>query len=224
MSPPFRLLTQAPYQFLSGYGPSGLGLGAVLLANPRVIRVKNFMKLVSVLFVLALNAWSEINTYLFGSLGEAPYQPAFDIGQSTVVPQAGIEFEYRNKYATPFVEASIGRYNHGPIFEGYVGLQLGLDIQWIRPSLLFGAGIQSVNLKEFPYFESDIYRTERNLHTPFGIGCRAEIASLFYAELDTRIDGYPWWKIELGYRIKSFGNPAGLLRGRYGEEAKRIRN
>lgn len=80
-----------------------------------------------------------------------------------------------------------------------------MDIQWIRPSFHFGVGVQSANFKTFTGFESDSYSLERREYTPFGFGFRAEIAKKAYAEFDSRFDGYPWWKFELGYRIKTLG-------------------
>ena len=167
------------------------------------------MKWIVLVFLFAMDSMAEINAYVFGSLGEAPFRNASDLNEMAIIPQAGFELEYRLKYAAPYFKTSIGRYNHGALYEGYLGLRLGMNFQWIRPSFLVGAGVQSANFKTFTGFDSDTYSIQKRVYTPFGIGCRAEVAKKVYAELDSRFNGYPWWKFELGYRIKTLGQVSG---------------
>lgn len=155
---------------------------------------------------MALSIKAEMNTYVFGSLGEAPYLHSYDQSQTTVVPQLGFKLEYRAGHFSPYSKTSIGQYNHGILFEEYLGINAGLDLNGIRPSISMGIGVLTGNDKWFPYFESDEYRTRRTLYFPFGVSIRADVFRIVYAELDTRINGYPWWKIEVGYKLGGLGN------------------
>lgn len=159
------------------------------------------LKGILAVLVSSLAAKAGINTYVFGSLGEAPYQSGSDMVMTTPLPQAGINLEYRTRYLSPYSKASIGRYNHGLVYEGIVGLTAGMKVWVIRPSLDLGTGIQSANDKRYPYFESDVYKTKRKLHFPLVIGARSDVFDLFYAELEGRFRGNPFWKFELGYRF-----------------------
>lgn len=162
------------------------------------------MKISLLLLVVVLNVEAQLNTFVFGSLGESPYKPSVDIEQSTAIPQVGFRLEYRAGHFSPYSKTSIGHYNHGLLFEEFLGINAGLDVNVIRPSISMGIGVLSANEKRFPIFESDEYRTKRKFYFPVGFGIRADVFNIVYAELDARINGYPWWKVELGYKLGGF--------------------
>jgi hypothetical protein len=133
------------------------------------------------------------------SVGEAPYSHLSDVGQSIAVPQFGICAEVSGKYITPFSKTLLGYYNHGVFAEEYLGLQVGAKIFRTKPALTFGAGIQSANEKRFTI--GDEFETIRRTYFPYGFGARLDVFDKIYGEWDWRVNGYPWWKLEFGYRL-----------------------
>lgn len=88
-------------------------------------------------FTAAHGSMAPIDAFVFGSLGEAPYRQISDVVGSTVVPQAGLQAGWFMEYGGPFVEASVGRYNAGGLYEGSLGLMAGADVWKVRPGDAF---------------------------------------------------------------------------------------
>ena len=102
-------------------------------------------------------------------------------------------------YLSPYSKSLIGYYNHGFFFEEYIGIQVGAQVLWIKPALTFGAGVQSANEKVFTV--GDEFETHRKIYFPLGFGARLDVCEKVFGEWDWRVDGYPWWKLEFGYRL-----------------------
>ncbi len=151
------------------------------------------------IFALCTAAFSSPRLYGLVSIGEAPFKPISDIGGSTPVFQTGISLEYRTTYLSPYSKSLIGYYNHGLFLEEYFGIQLGAKIRWIKPAITFGTGIQSANEKQFTL--GDEFETNRKIYFPFGFGARLDAFEKIFGEWDWRVNGYPWWKLEFGYRM-----------------------
>ena len=149
--------------------------------------------------VLVSRILAESRLYLLASGGEAPYRPISDVGGSIGLYQTGIAIDYHTRFLTPYSKTTLGYYNHGIFAEQYVGLQLGVETYLVKPSITLGAGIQSSNEKEFTF--GDDYRTKRATYTPYGYGLRVDALQRIYGEWDWRVNGYPWWKLEIGYRL-----------------------
>ncbi len=157
------------------------------------------VKIVLIIAISVVSAAAEIRVYGFASVGEAPFQPSYDMGGSGPLPQFGVDMEFGATYLSPYSKFSIGKYNHGLMIEKYLGIQIGLPVFQIKPSITFGVGVQSFNRKRFT--QGNEYTLIRETHTPFGFGARMDVMGKLYGEWDWRINGYPWWKIEIGYRL-----------------------
>lgn len=171
-----------------------------------LMRFRFLLGLISAVTVCSA-APREWPVYALVSGGEAPYREASDLAMNTAIFQAGIGAGYRMRYLTPYVEAGLGKYNHGLFAEAYAGLQAGFDIAWLRPSLTVGRGVQSANDKRFNWGEMDApavgeeYTLTRKSYYPNGLGVRLDIFDKAYGEWEGRVEGYPMWKLEFGYRI-----------------------
>ncbi|MEO7425009.1 MAG: hypothetical protein ABI036_07470 [Fibrobacteria bacterium] len=163
------------------------------------MRLKPMLKYLTAIFVFSAVVHAETRLYGLASIGEAPYQELSDVGGSTPVPQSGISAEFSCRYLTPFAKTLLGYYNHGLFAEEYIGVQLGAEIFRLKPALTFGAGIQSANEKRFTL--GDDFNTIRRTYFPYGFGTRLDIFDKIYGEWDWRMGGYPWWKLEFGYRL-----------------------
>ena len=156
-------------------------------------------KLLFALLFYCSIAHASASIYGLVSIGEAPYSYLSDVGQSTAVPQFGINAAWDNRYLTPFTKTLLGYYNHGIIAEQYLGVQVGASIFRVKPALTFGAGIQSANEKRFTF--GDEFKTIRRTYFPYGFGGRLDVFDKVYGEWDWRVNGYPWWKLEFGYKL-----------------------
>lgn len=152
-----------------------------------------------VLLSTCLAVGADVRIFGLASVGEAPFQQLSDVGGSAAVPQCGLSAEYSTEYLTPYSKTILGYYNHGIFAEEYVGIQLGVEAFRLKPALTVGTGVQSANEKRFTF--GDEYRTARKVYFPFGFGARLDAFEKVYGEWDWRVNGYPWWKVEFGYRI-----------------------
>jgi hypothetical protein len=155
--------------------------------------------------ILLLNSQgiSGIGGNAIGSLGEASFNQASDLGGSTVLPQTGFSLDYRTKYLTPYLDLTVGWYNHGPHLEGWAGAHAGYPIGWFKPGITLGRGVQSSNDKRWDRNEE--YYLVRRTRQPWGAGLRADLFDRLFFEFEQRggstDDFAPWWRLKSGYRI-----------------------
>lgn len=151
----------------------------------------------------------EFSHCLFVSLGEAPYWQASDMAGSAIVPQVGYSLELTmNRAVFPYVEASLGRYNHGMMPGVLAGVQAGWTFAHVRPRLFGALGFQSAKDRDFGGLEGEELSVERRNYFPLEFGAKVEWLGAFYTGLDARYAGYPMWSFELGYRL---GGLSGLM-------------